>query len=236
VLTARSVPARALAGTPVTLTATATDGQSPVTLRWRFPDGRTATGAQVTHTFTAAGPAVVELVAEDGGGNTAVERHAVEVAATPLGEAGPLPKPGDDVVRVYPPACGGGHLTVPRGFRCVPPRDGAAPRVTAAKLRPTAFKAQPRGGSLGRGAKLTLRLSERATLAFRVERPGRGGRWTALPGTFSAKAEGGAVTLRFSGRLAGRKLAPGRHRLVLVARDAAGNAAAPVRVAFRVVR
>ena len=39
-----------------------------------------------------------------------------------------------------------------------------------------------------------------------------------------------------SGRIRKRALSPGRYRATLVARDAAGNASRPKRLAFRIVR
>ena len=43
------------------------------------------------------------------------------------------------------------------------------------------------------------------------------------------------MNIAFDGRVSGRKLAVGTHRLVLVARDAAGNASKPVTVRFTVL-
>jgi hypothetical protein len=40
----------------------------------------------------------------------------------------------------------------------------------------------------------------------------------------------------FSGRIARRRLAPGRYRMTLTATDAAGNASAPKRLSFTVRR
>jgi hypothetical protein len=49
-------------------------------------------------------------------------------------------------------------------------------------------------------------------------------------------AGAGRTTRRFSARLAGRALKPGRYRLRLAAVDTSGNAARPATVAFQVVR
>jgi len=43
---------------------------SPVTYRWRFGDGRTATGADVTHVYRKAGRFRIDLVATDAAGHT----------------------------------------------------------------------------------------------------------------------------------------------------------------------
>lgn len=106
------------------------------------------------------------------------------------------------------------------------------------------------------GGTIRYRLSEAATVTFGVERaaPGRrvGGRclrparanrarprctrYVPVPGRFTHRGRAGANSLPFPARLAGRRLAPGRYRLVAVARDAAGNRSAPRRTAFRVGR
>jgi hypothetical protein len=46
----------------------------------------------------------------------------------------------------------------------------------------------------------------------------------------------GQNTIVFTGRVAGRKLRPGRYRALLVIRDAAGNVSRVERVRFRVLR
>lgn len=110
----------------------------------------------------------------------------------------------------------------------------------------------------GRGTVLALRVSERARLTVTVQRQrfGRrvrsGRRWacriaTRRPkrgactawsrdGTLTRPLRAGPARIAFTGRLGRRPLAPGVHRLVLVARDAAGNASRPVTVRFTVLR
>jgi hypothetical protein len=46
----------------------------------------------------------------------------------------------------------------------------------------------------------------------------------------------GQNTIVFSGRIAGRKLRPGRYRALLVIKDTAGNVSRVERVRFRVLR
>jgi hypothetical protein len=55
-------------------------------------------------------------------------------------------------------------------------------------------------------------------------------------GSFTVVAGAGDTRFRFTGRLRGRKLRPGRYRLVAVATDATGHSSAPERVRFRIVR
>jgi len=56
-----------------------------------------------------------------------------------------------------------------------------------------------------------------------------------LKGSFSRASTAGLNSFRFTGRLRGKKLRPGRYRLVMVATDAAKNKSKPRRAKFRVV-
>lgn len=98
-----------------------------------------------------------------------------------------------------------------------------------------------RAGNLRRGRSATLRytLSEAATVTLKVERrvKTRGKvRWIKVRGTLRRQGRAGNNTMRFDGRLQGRRLKPGHYRLVAVARDAAGNQGPPRRATFRIVR
>ena len=123
--------------------------------------------------------------------------------------------------------------------------DSVAPAITRLGLSPTAFRAAPSGPALAAlaGARLSLALSEAATVTFRVVRPTAGrqvaghcrrptvrnadrprcSRWTPLRGRTVRSLPAGQTALRYRGRLAGRTLRPGRYRLVARARDAADN-------------
>ncbi len=105
-----------------------------------------------------------------------------------------------------PSGGGGGGGDGPQGER-------TAPRVTRLVAVP------------GRRLTLTVRfhLSERATVNLRLQRR-VGRRWRTLPGSVRRQARAGANTIRVRDRLVGvRRLRPGTHRVVLNARDAAGN-------------
>ena len=83
------VPEQAVAGTPVTLSATAADDFSglagpPV---WGLGDGATATGGAVTHTWSAPGTYTVSVTATDVAGNVARTERRVAVAAPPPASA-----------------------------------------------------------------------------------------------------------------------------------------------------
>lgn len=135
-----------------------------------------------------------------------------------------------------------------------------APQVLALRLSPAAFRAARRGPSALAarapvGTLVTTRLSAAATETFRVERAttGRrvGGRcvaatrrnrraprctrWPVLSGRFSAAGTAGLNRLRFTGRLGGLPLAPGRYRLAVSAADDRGRVSAVRRAGFRIV-
>jgi hypothetical protein len=77
-----------------------------------------------------------------------------------------------------------------------------------------------------------------ASLVFRVERL-TGTRWVARGGPVRVRPPASAtsvVRLRFSGRVAGRRLAPGSYRLRVVAVDGAGNTSAARTARFKIVR
>ena len=82
---------------------------------------------------------------------------------------------------------------------------------------------------------MSFRLSEAAVVTVTVMKK-RGRRYRALKPTLPLAADAGTYRRRFDGRLGSRRLKPGRYKLRLIAVDAAGNAALPVTVAFRVVR
>jgi Ca2+-binding RTX toxin-like protein len=136
--------------------------------------------------------------------------------------------------------------------------------VTAAVARglrvvPATLRAAPEGASVAGapvGARVGYRLSEAATMRFTVQRRARGRRvgrrcvkptarnrkrrrcvrFVGVRGSFSDVGAAGANDFRFTGRLRGRKLRPGRYRLVGVPTDLAGNRGKPVRAPFRIVR
>jgi hypothetical protein len=137
--------------------------------------------------------------------------------------------------------------------------DDVPPRLSSFRLSPTTFRAAARGGSLGArtatGTTARFRLTQAATVTFRVQRAARGRlvggrcvaprpsnrgrracvRYVTLRGSFSARGKAGANVLRFTGRLRNRRLAAGRYRLVAQAANSLGRSATRA-VRFRIVR
>jgi hypothetical protein len=139
--------------------------------------------------------------------------------------------------------------------------DRSAPTVRVLPFSPMAFLSHPTGPSVlapsaVRGTRVRYELSERAHVAFRAERaaPGRrvgrrcrrptrrnAGRrrcvrWVRVRGGFTHAGLAGANSFRFSGRVGGRALRPGRHRLVATPVDVAGNRGKLARRGFRILR
>lgn len=135
-----------------------------------------------------------------------------------------------------------------------------APAVSALTLAPATFRAAKSGPSAVAarapiGTVVTTKLSAAAKLTFRVERSAAGRkvggrcvapsrrnrtakactRWVTMSSRFTADGEAGTNRLRFTGRLGGLRLAPGRYRLVVTATDTRGRVSDPRRAAFRIV-
>jgi len=119
---------------------------------------------------------------------------------------------------------------------CVPPPVAKA-ALSALKMSPSRFKAASKGATFARartGAKVTYRLSAAGTVKFTVLRAKRSKgrtRYVKVGKAIGRAGKAGANTLRFSGRVGGRKLKPGRYRLQSV--DPSG---ATKRVSFTIVR
>ena len=140
-----------------------------------------------------------------------------------------------------------------------PAPDKTNPRLSSLLMAPASFRAAGKGQSIAAarvGSTVSYRLSEPAVVKFRVERavvgrraggrcvkPGRSNRrarrctrYVTLGGSFTHRGKAGNNRFKFSGRLRGRKLRPGRYRLRAVATDPAGNKSRAKRSRFRIVR
>jgi hypothetical protein len=96
-----AVPASAVAGVPVTLSASAVDAWSALEApRWDFGDGTAGEGAAVTHAFPAGVHTVTARV-RDARGNETVRTATITVAAPP---ATPGPPPATTPAPPAPPA------------------------------------------------------------------------------------------------------------------------------------
>jgi DNA-binding beta-propeller fold protein YncE len=108
---------------------------------------------------------------------------------------------------------------------------GPGGALISLRVSPRAFRAAPRGPSISprAGARVTYALAFRARVRFAVQRRVRG-RYRRVRGAFNHTGSSGTNSFRFSGRLRGRRLPPGRYRLV-----ATIPGAGPTRTGFRIV-
>lgn len=111
-----------------------------------------------------------------------------------------------------------------------PPLDVTPPNVTRFRITRRVFRV----GGLGTVIKWTQSEDARATIVFdrRVS-----GRWRRVPRRrMRFESTAGSHKLRFRGRVSLRRpLRPGRYRMTMRARDAAGNVSAPDRARFRLL-
>jgi hypothetical protein len=134
------------------------------------------------------------------------------------------------------------------------PADTTKPTITGLSFKPKAFRAAAPGSKSG-GTKISFSLSEAATVRFTIQRRARGRkaggkcvaprpgnrgarrcvRWLKVLGQIERTGTAGSNSFRFTGRLAGRKLAPGSYRAVSVATDDAGNRSAVAGPGFTVL-
>jgi hypothetical protein len=81
------VPARALTGRPVTMSATGSDVLSPVTIRWtlshKLPGGQ---GPSIVRSFDTPGTYTVQVEAVDGGGSRVTQSREIGVGLDPCPE------------------------------------------------------------------------------------------------------------------------------------------------------
>ena len=87
----------------------------------------------------------------------------------------------------------------------------------------------------GRGTVIKFTLSESARVTIRFDRRARG-RWRKVRRKMTFQSTAGAHRLRFRGRFdLKHPLKPGRYRMTLTAKDAAGNVSSPDRARFRLL-
>ena len=113
-------------------------------------------------------------------------------------------------------------------------RDVRAPVASLLATTPSAFRTAAR-----RGTRISYALDETATVRFTVRRAVRRNnrtRYVPVAGSFAHSGTVGGNTLRFRGRIGGKRLAPGRYRLLATPTDSAGNVGPVARTAFRIVR
>jgi len=123
-----------------------------------------------------------------------------------------------------------------------PPADMRRPVASLLRITPGRFRASAAARRRAR-ARISYALDENATVTFTVkriiQRVVRGRKRTGyrpVRGSFKDAGEAGGNSLRFRGRIGGRRLKPGLYRLIALPVDAAGNTGNAVYIKFRIVR
>jgi hypothetical protein len=161
----------------------------------------------------------------------------------PAGVTGPVTSTADS----WPaPLCGpAGFVELkehPRSNPPPPPQlDTTAPVLSGVSLSRTRFRVAKRATARAqRGTVLRFSSSEAAGLSIRIEhvpsvREARRGAKLSRTATLTRAIEAGPGKVALSGRVGARRMKPGRYRLTLTARDAAGNLSTATRRTFTVL-
>jgi PKD repeat protein len=183
------VPATAVAGVPITLSATASD-RSGATVAWDFGDGGRASGGSVQHAYAAPGTYAVTVTATDGAQNDTVVRKQLTVTAPAVPVDPPAPAPPGRAIPA-PPAVrkAAATLKVTKASR------------TGAKVTVSGTIAKAASG------KITITYAVkvgRKTVTKKVTARIAKGRWSAsfkLTGKLASKAAAGhaTVTVTYAG-------------------------------------
>ena len=209
-------PPTVTAGTPAAFAASAPNvpAGTELTFAWAFSDGATASGPQVSHSFSAVGPAsaTVTVTAPGGCVGTATAALTVTETAAVLDRITGL--------KISPSAFfakRSGASVVPAAKRPV----GALVRYTGTQPALTTFTVQ--------AAKAGRRQGNKCRKPSRKNRRGKRCTRYAGVGSFKHTDAAGAVRFRFTGRVRGHALKRGRYRLKAVPRNAAGSGRAVYR-------
>lgn len=124
---------------------------------------------------------------------------------------------------------------------CAPPPPNQAPAISRFGMTHTVFAPEAARAAARRkpkrGTKFRYTLSEAARVTITIQRKLRGRRTRyRRVGRLRAQEQAGRQSTRFSGRLKGKALRPGRYRASIVAVDSLGARSSARRLRFRVVR
>lgn len=221
-VSAVAMPASAGVGEDVTFVANAKDADVTDTFSysWKFDDGATADGPSASHAFSTPGDHTASVVVKDETGLSTQATATVTIAAPPA-DTGDATDPAAPASGPADPSADPGAGDPPAG---VTPAGAGALTLTALRLAPNHFRAR-------RGTTVKLTLSRAATVVFKVTKR-RGHRWVKA-GSITRRFQAGTVTMRLRGRIAHRRLALGRYRLVAQA-HAGATASRAVDALFRV--
>ncbi len=216
-----------------------------------------ASGGIAPYTFSETGalPDGVALRPDGSLSGSPTQAGAFPIIVTATDADGCLATQNVTLTVAPAPATPGSTATPPGS----PASPTAQPSLSAARLSPTTFRAAANGATLARkhrrpvGTMVSYRDSQAATTTFGVQRRTTGHRRgskcvagqphrhqkrctrNASVGSVTHRDAAGAVKVRFSARVRGRKLRPGSYRLTLTP-TAGGRTGRTVTLAFRIVR
>lgn len=250
-----------LSGAECTPISVAPTSLPPATVGRPYAASLTATGGTAPYRFAESGPLPAGVVLASGGAfsGTPTQPGAFPITVTATDAQGCQ---GTTVMTLAVASAPGGSPP-PGAPPSGAPRPGGAagpqsPSISSARLSTSVFRAANHGASLARtrpvptGTTISYRESTTATTTFTVLKiltgHKRGRRCVAGPatqhqgrctrrvpmGSLQHADVAGGVRLRFSGRIHGHKLAPGRYLLVLTP-TASGLVGRAIALPFRII-
>jgi PKD repeat protein len=244
-----TAPATVAPGTAATLSSSATDALTGVTVTWDFGDGQTATGASVAHVWATPGVYTVTATATDGASNTSAAAPVSVTVAAPAPRPPPAPAPLHDTTAPVITSASLTHTSFAVGSSST-----ATARAAKAKAKPKK-KAKHKRKAAPKGTTIAFTLSETAkvTLTFTHSTPGtKSGKTcrvttkkvakakrctaTVTDGKLTRAEKAGKIEVAFSGRIGRTALKVGKHPLSITATDAAGNTSHPKLLHLTIVK
>ena len=217
-------------GTPAALSGfNATGSARAARFDWDFGDGTTLPdgGPTPTHTYAAAGVYQVKLTVSDAQGCSTQFIYTGQSTVCPGGSSATSTAALDTLPALIALSVTNRRFAaLSAGIRRV--KRGTAFRYTLSEAARVVFTIDRRtiGRRVGGTCRPLTRSNSRRKRCVLFRRAGR----------LAAAGKQGANRTRFTGRLRGRRLRPGRYRASAVATDSAGAKSAPRSVRFRIVR
>jgi PKD domain len=249
------VPTTGTVGQPVAMSVDPFDVWSPVVTAWAFGDGRSGTGAAVSHCYSSPGEHTVTVTGTDAAANATSESRTISIEPDPAFPAGSDPCEPEPPVDPEPPHDPG--LPDPPKRPDSDTGHGATAPVVSELQQSSARWRTP-------GTRSRSRLPIGTTFRFELDRPAmvrlafsrvvpgreegercvkatkanldepRCNRYQAR-GALEIDGRAEENSFAFRGRIRGRMLEPGRYRLLVTAHaDSRTSPAAPIE--FTIVR
>jgi len=217
------------AGAPSNFDASAS--QRAVRYDWDFGDGTSLAdgGQKPSHTYANPGTYQVTLVVTDSQGCSVRQIYTGQSTACPGG--GAARTVGSVTIAAPVTKTSKATKKAKKTNKANKPPVLGRIRVVPANFAPKVRGVKP--GAIKLGTTFRYRVSEAATVRFKIERK-KGKRFKKL-GSRPQAAKAGANKLKWNGKLKGKPLPPGRYRATVVATDKEGGRSAAKTVGFRIL-